>query len=971
QRIGSGAYGEVFIVEWGGIHCAAKKLLVTQEELHQVQIQKEISILYHLRHRNVIQFYATHEHEEHFYLIMDLAEKGDLSGAIKHKSLNWKDKTRIAHEIARGLEYIHSLRIIHRDLKSANVLLTKHMEARLCDFGLAEVRSISTSRSGGGVEGTIRWMAPELFSTKPKYSSKSDIYALGVVMWEMAADCTTPFKYQINSSAVMLAVVRGEREIVPEGTPDDYRRFLERCWDQDPRNRPLASEVILMDDEMQDHPDGKVHGAESPQLHHGNTQQPVGSSRSDKDFEDLIQKMDKVIEDLIQEIAIAFPSTDFTTTANTFDIDLSRTQPLAALTMGEPVDDEADRGLESLFTQEPAPTLQDAEGWVNLAGKYRDGDGLSRSDSEAFRWYQRAADWGHVVAQRNLGELFLHGRGTQQSDSEAAKWYQKAAEQGDALSQVRVGCMYSKGEGVELNDIEAASWWRMAAEKDNLEAQFKLGCAYSEGRGVDQSDAKAMLWWQKAATQGHAGARIGPGTDGLVYHAQLGEDPCAARRLFLTSSDYYQDEIQKEIQILYSLRHSNIIQLYCTQDYEGYTYIIMDLAENGNLAQSILDGKQLDWPTKSRFVHEIALGLEYLHDLEIIHQNLKSDNVLLTKHMVVKLCNFGLVENQSNFRSRPYDASKGTLRWMAPELLGSTPNYSAKSDIYALGVVMWEMAADCTPPFKDHINNGAIATLIIQGEREIVPEGSPGDYRRLLERCWGQDPANRPTASEIVLLNKELAGTPGDDGSQDGRANKSLESDTLQELIQKAAADNVDAQMMLAAKFESGNGIAQSDSEAFRWYHRAAKRNHASAQYHLGELFFHGRGTPQSDSEAIEWYRKAAEQGDALALFRLGWMYENGFSVKKSEDTAFEWFLKAARLGHAESCFKVGLMYASGVGISQNHRSAVSWYHEAAKRNHTESLARLGTMYHRGHGVEQNDVKAALILDGPILKVED
>ncbi|KAF9161978.1 hypothetical protein DFQ26_003991 [Actinomortierella ambigua] len=497
KQIGSGAYGQVFIVEWSGIHCAAKKLLVTQEELAQIEIQTEISILFQLRHRNIIQFYATHEYEEGFYLIMDLAEKGDLSGAIRRKNLDWKVKIRIAHEIARGLEYIHSLKIIHRDLKSGNVLLTKHMEARLCDFGLAEVRSISTSRSGSDRKGTIRWMAPELFSTRPKYSSKSDIYALGVVMWEMAADCAIPFKDQINSSAVALAVVRGEREIVPEGTPDDYRQFLERCWDQDPRNRPAASEVILMYDEIQSHPDGEVRGTESPQAHHDNTQQPIGSSESGKD-----------IEGLSQEMIVALPSTEFTTTGHTLDIDLSKTRPPIVSTMDRHVDDGADGGLKPLVIQEPAPTLQDVEGWVTLAGKYVDGDGVTRSDSEAFRWYQRAADWGHVVAQRNLGEFFLRGQGTSQSDSEAAKWYQKAAEQGDALSQARLGCMYSKGEGVELNDIEAASWWRMAAKQGDQEARFNLGCAYSEGRGVDQSDTKAVSWWKRAAARGHPEARL-------------------------------------------------------------------------------------------------------------------------------------------------------------------------------------------------------------------------------------------------------------------------------------------------------------------------------------------------------------------------------------------------------------------------------------------------------------------------------
>ncbi|KAG0248096.1 hypothetical protein DFQ27_001171, partial [Actinomortierella ambigua] len=109
RQIGSGGYGQVFLVEWGGIACAAKKLFVTLEEFHQEQIQKKVSIVHKLRHRNVIQLYTTHEHDDCFYLIMDLAEKGNLATAIDRKQLDWKAKTRIIHQLTKDTQRRNSI----------------------------------------------------------------------------------------------------------------------------------------------------------------------------------------------------------------------------------------------------------------------------------------------------------------------------------------------------------------------------------------------------------------------------------------------------------------------------------------------------------------------------------------------------------------------------------------------------------------------------------------------------------------------------------------------------------------------------------------------------------------------------------------------------------------------------------------------------------------------------------------------
>ncbi|KAF9974439.1 hypothetical protein BGZ73_002181 [Actinomortierella ambigua] len=160
---------------------------ISNLRLDQKTIQQEIKVLQNLRNRHIIQLYRTYEDGDCIYLLMELAEKGSLAHAINKGKIahdDWTTKKRLVHEIVCGLPYIHQEKVLHRDLKSANILLTKNMEVRLADFGLAQIRSAVSAASSSGHQstskrpvGTLRWVAPELlFVTKPEYSTKSDAW---------------------------------------------------------------------------------------------------------------------------------------------------------------------------------------------------------------------------------------------------------------------------------------------------------------------------------------------------------------------------------------------------------------------------------------------------------------------------------------------------------------------------------------------------------------------------------------------------------------------------------------------------------------------------------------------------------------------------------------------------------------------------------------------------------------------------
>ena len=168
----------------------------------------------------------------------------------------------------------------------------------------------------------------------------------------------------------------------------------------------------------------------------------------------------------------------------------------------------AQLALDKAVTQlRTAAKEECAEAQRGLGLLYKDGHGVTQSDEEAARWFEKAAGLGDAVAQYNLGLLYRGGCGVNQ-DIEKAVWlFKNAAEQGNAEAQRRLAMMLELGRGVEQSYVEAVRWCRKAADQGLESAQYDLGCFYEEGHGVVQSDVEAAQWFMKAAEQGYPGAQ--------------------------------------------------------------------------------------------------------------------------------------------------------------------------------------------------------------------------------------------------------------------------------------------------------------------------------------------------------------------------------------------------------------------------------------------------------------------------------
>ncbi|KAH9811905.1 kinase-like domain-containing protein [Melampsora americana] len=151
ERIGEGAFGLVFKAFWktNQLQCAIKRISRVDERNNNKDksIKNEIKLLYDVKHPRIVQIYGFWRTEKYFYIVLEFVRGGDLKSRIEKSSITEQQASIYVKQIAEALQHIHSKNIIHRDIKSQNILLTDNDSIKLCDFGLA-VKTSSGSTTG-------------------------------------------------------------------------------------------------------------------------------------------------------------------------------------------------------------------------------------------------------------------------------------------------------------------------------------------------------------------------------------------------------------------------------------------------------------------------------------------------------------------------------------------------------------------------------------------------------------------------------------------------------------------------------------------------------------------------------------------------------------------------------------------------------------------------------------------------------
>lgn len=161
----------------------------------------------------------------------------------RRKKLAYKIVIQLALDLARGLSYLHSKKIVHRDVKTENMLLDIPCRLKIADFGVARVEAQNPQEMTGET-GTLGYMAPEVLEGKP-YNRRCDVYSFGICLWEIYC-CDMPYP-DLTFSEVSSAVVRQNlRPEIPRCCPSAMGSIMKKCWDANPEKRPEMEEVVRL-----------------------------------------------------------------------------------------------------------------------------------------------------------------------------------------------------------------------------------------------------------------------------------------------------------------------------------------------------------------------------------------------------------------------------------------------------------------------------------------------------------------------------------------------------------------------------------------------------------------------------------------------------------------------------------------------------------------------------------------------------
>ncbi|XP_010498195.1 PREDICTED: serine/threonine-protein kinase EDR1-like [Camelina sativa] len=246
ERIGLGSYGEVYRGDWHGTAVAVKKFIdqdITGEALEE--FRSEVRMMRRLRHPNIVLFMGAVTRPPNLSIVTEFLPRGSLYRLIHrpNNQLDERKRLRMALDAARGMNYLHSCNpvIVHRDLKSPNLLVDKNWVVKVCDFGLSRMK-VSTYLSSKSTAGTAEWMAPEVLRNEPA-DEKCDVYSYGVILWELFT-LQQPWG-KMNPMQVVGAVGFQHRRLeIPEFVDPGIADIIRKCWQTDPRLRPSFGEIM-------------------------------------------------------------------------------------------------------------------------------------------------------------------------------------------------------------------------------------------------------------------------------------------------------------------------------------------------------------------------------------------------------------------------------------------------------------------------------------------------------------------------------------------------------------------------------------------------------------------------------------------------------------------------------------------------------------------------------------------------------
>lgn len=373
--------------------------------------------------------------------------------------------------------------------------------------------------------------------------------------------------------------------------------------------------------------------------------------------------------------------------------------------------------------------------------------------------------------------------------------------------------------------------------------------------------------------------KIGNSDIGMLYHGTWREQPVTIKWLEKLNGEEERDHFMREAKVMSRLHNEYITPFYGACFEETRLCLLMGVMEKGSLSQAL---PTLSLQERFRMAQDLARGLAYLHDQEIVHGDIKPDHIGINQYNQAKWNDFGLVKTRAISIGSIAKVSQDA-RWQAPESWQRRAKISPASDVYSFGLLLWTLVTGRLPysTLKDH----DIIAQVKSGWRETISADVHHDLANLIAACWSANTSARPTARDIARTLLSISITPRP---------VSPSGAELYQLANKA--------------FEEGN-----EKIASRLYERSYEKNYVKALTSIGLFKLHGLANfPVDKKAAIDAFMRAAEGGHARAMYNLGYLYETGDTPTGHPDypSALHWYEKAVQADptDAQSQKKVTLL---------------------------------------------------------------
>ncbi|XP_072979791.1 serine/threonine-protein kinase STY46-like [Typha angustifolia] len=305
---------------------------------------------------------------------------------------------------------------------------------------------------------------------------------------------------------------------------------------------------------------------------------------------------------------------------------------------------------------------------------------------------------------------------------------------------------------IEIQTCSTSNSWSPTME--NIQAGGNLPSDHVEiptdGTDVWEIDFKLLKFGNKVAS----------GSYGDLYRGIYCSQDVAIKVLKPERvNEDMQGEFAQEVYIMRKVRHRNVVQFIGACTRPPSLCIVTEFMSGGSVYDFLHKQKGVfKLPALLKVAMDISKGMNYLHQNNIIHRDLKAANLLMDENEVVKVADFGVARVKS--QSGVMTAETGTYRWMAPEVIEHNP-YDHKADVFSFAIVLWELLTGKIP-YEYLTPLQAAIGVVRKGLRPTIPKSTHPKLAELLEKCWEQDPTKRPDFSEILdtlqIISKEVGG---------------------------------------------------------------------------------------------------------------------------------------------------------------------------------------------------------------------